>query len=116
MAGLVIFLLILATWVWVALDANKRDWSQTKQGPETTVGWIISVVFLWIIFFPLYVIRRREAPLLSEASVTGSVPSTAAAAQPRFKTCPDCAETVLADARVCKHGHYRFDQDPTEVT
>jgi hypothetical protein len=27
----------------------------------------------------------------------------------RTKTCPDCAETVLADARVCKHCGYRFD-------
>lgn len=25
------------------------------------------------------------------------------------KTCPDCAESVLADARVCKHCGYRFD-------
>jgi Uncharacterised protein family UPF0547 len=25
------------------------------------------------------------------------------------KTCPDCAETVLAAARVCKHCGYRFD-------
>jgi len=24
------------------------------------------------------------------------------------KTCPDCAETVLAAARVCKHCGYRF--------
>ncbi len=28
------------------------------------------------------------------------------------KTCPDCAETVLAAARVCKHCGYRFQQAP----
>ena len=28
------------------------------------------------------------------------------------KTCPDCAETVLAAARVCKHCGYRFDPAP----
>jgi hypothetical protein len=28
----------------------------------------------------------------------------------RTKTCPDCAETILADAQVCKHCGYRFDQ------
>jgi hypothetical protein len=28
---------------------------------------------------------------------------------PTTKVCPDCAETVLHSARVCKHCHYRFD-------
>jgi hypothetical protein len=28
--------------------------------------------------------------------------------QATTKKCPDCAETVLADARVCKHCGYRF--------
>ena len=28
--------------------------------------------------------------------------------QARTKKCPDCAETVLADANVCKHCGYRF--------
>lgn len=30
------------------------------------------------------------------------------AAQARTKKCPDCAETILADAKVCKHCGYRF--------
>jgi hypothetical protein len=28
------------------------------------------------------------------------------------KQCPDCAETVLAEAHVCKHCGYRFDEAP----
>jgi hypothetical protein len=28
---------------------------------------------------------------------------------PTTKVCPDCAETVLHSARVCKHCHFRFD-------
>ncbi len=28
---------------------------------------------------------------------------------PTTKVCPDCAETVLASARVCKHCHFRFE-------
>jgi len=28
---------------------------------------------------------------------------------PSTKVCPDCAETVLHSARVCKHCHFRFD-------
>lgn len=30
----------------------------------------------------------------------------------RTKTCPDCAETVLAAARVCKHCGYEFNEGP----
>jgi hypothetical protein len=33
---------------------------------------------------------------------------------PTTKTCPDCAETVLAAAKVCRYCHRRFDQSPTE--
>jgi hypothetical protein len=29
-------------------------------------------------------------------------------AEPSTKLCPDCAETVLASARVCKHCQFRF--------
>jgi hypothetical protein len=31
------------------------------------------------------------------------------------KVCPDCAESVLADARVCKHCGFRFDSADTGV-
>jgi hypothetical protein len=35
---------------------------------------------------------------------------------PTLKSCPDCAETVQAAARVCKHCGYRFDaQTPAEA-
>ena len=32
------------------------------------------------------------------------------------KTCPDCAETVLAAAKVCRYCHYRFDRSPDPET
>lgn len=31
---------------------------------------------------------------------------------PAMKVCPDCAEKVLAAAKVCRYCHYRFDQAP----
>jgi hypothetical protein len=37
----------------------------------------------------------------------------AAAGRPKSKTCPDCAETVLGAALVCKHCGYRFDESHT---
>jgi hypothetical protein len=35
-------------------------------------------------------------------------PLVAPQADSATKKCPDCAEAVLADARVCKHCGYRF--------
>jgi hypothetical protein len=35
---------------------------------------------------------------------------------PTTKTCPECAETVLAAAKVCRYCHYRFDQSPDSET
>ena len=81
------------------------------------------MVLLWIIFFPLYLVERRNAPPLAATGPPGGLdaafaPSTLGTTTPspqdehdrRFKTCPDCAETVLAEAKVCKHCHYRFDK------
>jgi predicted amidophosphoribosyltransferase len=31
----------------------------------------------------------------------------------RFRVCPDCAEPVLPEARVCKHCGFRFDAEPS---
>lgn len=52
----------------------------------------------------------REAPLPTAMGdvkrVVGRVGAPAAAT----KHCPDCAEEILAAARVCKHCRYRFDE------
>jgi hypothetical protein len=48
--------------------------------------------------------------IVALAMSVGGTPPTAPVAwpQPATKRCPDCAETVLAEARVCKHCGYRF--------
>jgi hypothetical protein len=112
--GVVILVVIVATWVWVWNDAKKRDWSQKKHGAKTASGQIIGVVIFWIIFFPVYLVQRRNVPLLREPRA--APPATRAPVdEQRFKSCPDCAETILLDAKVCKHCHYRFDQATTEA-
>lgn len=124
MAGVIILLLIVASMVWVGYDAKKRDWTYKKHGSKTAAGQIIGVVLFWIIFFPVYLVQRRKAPLLvracparpsigSPSQAATPITSTVAEQSARFKTCPDCAETVLADAGVCKHCHYRFDDATT---
>ena len=47
------------------------------------------------------VTRVSDEPLAGPLQVAGSgLPST--------KVCPDCAETILHSARVCRHCHFRF--------
>jgi hypothetical protein len=106
--GWAILVLVVATTVWAAFDAKRRDLGATSHGPLTAGGYVVGMVLLWIVFFPLYLYQRRKAPLLTAAvPVASTSPGPEA---PRFKTCPDCAETILAEANVCKHCHYRFDE------
>ena len=50
---------------------------------------------------PPRVMRRSDEPAPGALHVAGSgLAST--------KVCPDCAETILHSARVCRHCHYRF--------
>ena len=43
-------------------------------------------------------------------------PQHPASREPERKTCPDCAESVLAAARVCRYCGYRFDTSPDPET
>ena len=46
--------------------------------------------------------RKSEAPQAAHAAAAVKAPT---------KKCPDCAETILTDAKVCKHCGYRFSQN-----
>lgn len=61
----------------------------------TCIGWIVALAISLVGTGP-------SAPL---------VPAWAEA-EAATKKCPDCAETVLADARVCQHCGYRFAPAP----
>lgn len=66
------------------------------------VGGLLALIGGWQI--------RRSEPLGRAPSPSGVPTAAPTTAQPQpTKTCPDCAETVLAAARVCKHCGYRFD-------
>jgi Uncharacterised protein family UPF0547 len=51
-----------------------------------------------------------QAPSAVPPHLAPAVPAAAsAAAEAERKTCPDCAETVLAAAKVCRYCGYRFE-------
>src|SRR4051812_19221764 len=115
--GALIFLLVIGTTIWVGIDAGNRDWSQEKRATRPA-AWVIGCLFLWIVFFPYYLVKRSGTTKKGELSqlpppvVRAVAPAPAPVAT---KPCPDCAETVLADARVCKHCGYRFAPIPAAL-
>lgn len=67
LAPIVVLLVVLASDVWVYLDAE----AQVRRGSPvefryggfvvgTPAAWFVACLFLWIIFFPLYVTGRRQ--------------------------------------------------------
>lgn len=55
-------LFIIGTAIWVVFDAGRHDWSGNRIGNKTW-QWIVGVLLLWIIVFPLYLFQRRRVPL-----------------------------------------------------
>ena len=68
--------------------------------PELVVIMIIlAVVAVPIVLVVWLVLRRTKKDEASSVS------------RATYKKCPDCAEFVLVEARVCKHCGYRFDSE-----
>lgn len=118
MGGLVV-LIIIGTTVWVGVDTSGRDFSQSKFA-RSTAQWVIGSLFLWIVAFPAYLALRGRAPRKTARGRTSPTPGTWMAApaasvpppsQPPLsasKRCPDCAESVRAEARKCRFCGHAF--------
>ena len=85
-------------------------------------AWVMVIVLFFFYWVPTIVAAARGVPNAGSVFVInlflgwtfiGWVVALAMAMRsrpyvPGAKKCPDCAETVLADARVCRHCGYRF--------
>ena len=58
----VIGILIIGTTVWVAVDANQRDW-RNHGFANATWKWVVGMLLLWIVAFPVYLAQRVRVPV-----------------------------------------------------
>jgi hypothetical protein len=61
-----LLLVIAATAIWVAIDASKRDWSRDKRA-TSPLTWALGCLLFWIVVFPMYLVKRRRAPIRTNA-------------------------------------------------
>jgi hypothetical protein len=54
-------LLFVATTIWVGVDASRRDWSDHGFA-NATWKWIVGLLLLWIVAFPIYLVQRNRVP------------------------------------------------------
>jgi hypothetical protein len=59
MLGLLVLAVMVGSTIWIGFDASKRDWNE---GSSTAV-WVIGSLLLWIVVFPLYLVKRRRVPI-----------------------------------------------------
>jgi hypothetical protein len=99
---IVVLLVIAATAAWVGFDARKFDW-QGSGLAKTPLEWVAGCLLLWIVIFPVYLLRRRQVPRRAGLVFAGGPERIAwAPPAPPSRSCPRCAETVDPRARVCR--------------
>lgn len=95
----------LAIIIGVAADRRGRS----------GFGWFFLAVVLSPLLAGLLLLAMGKPQASSNAVVY--VPHAAAETHTRrVKTCPDCAEEVLADARICKHCRHDFRPDTSPLS
>jgi hypothetical protein len=99
-----ILLVVVSSAVWVYSDAEKRDFSNHPFAKNTT-QWVIGMLGLWIIAFPVYLVARDKVPLRGGPSAL----SPAAAAAP-------LADSSTAPGSIAPPGGTTSEVSPGEST
>lgn len=84
-ARLVIGLIIIASTIWVGVDASKLGVKKGKLGggvvDMSVTSWVICCFFLWLIAFPCYLVARGKYHALNRRGAY--VPGPAAGGWPQ---------------------------------
>lgn len=73
---------------------------------------IVIVIVLGMLAAPIVIVIWLLVRRPSDSSQPAGVPPPGLPPPIGMKKCPDCAEVVQPDARVCKHCGFRFDAQP----
>ena len=57
----IILLVVVATSIWVGIDASSRDWSESSFA-DRPWKWVVGSLLLWIVVFPVYLAKRGRVP------------------------------------------------------
>jgi hypothetical protein len=60
----ILLLILLGTTIWVAVDANQKDW-RNHSFANATWKWVLGMLLLWIVAFPVYLAQRGKVPAKS---------------------------------------------------
>jgi hypothetical protein len=71
-----VILLMLGTTIWVGFDARSRDWSDSSFADQPW-KWVVGCLLLWIVVFPVYLVKRGQAGRASPVTPIASPPSAA---------------------------------------
>ncbi len=83
-----LLLIIIGTSIWVFFDAKKIGVKKKKKksfvnfGP---VGWLLCSLGLWIVTFPLYLIKRSDLKKKFQTEKTPTFPLSVSAQSPDYE-------------------------------
>ena len=100
---------LISTSIWVSIDAYKHRQEIKKTGRvEYPITWFFGCLFLWPIFFPYYLIRRRKYKEF-RSKTTESVLAS------EIKMCPRCGEHYEDNHLFCSKCGYKIKREIAET-